>query len=142
MQQDNKIFTLGSITSLVFGVLVYPFLIYMYLMMRSDPLMTPYFTNFKYLATVIVFGSIVTGITVYKSSINIFPGRHFIRAILFGLGSTLGLYLYNNDLALVNAKPVKYSALYGAIAVILFIAMFIFIFWYAGKYYDVHPFNP
>lgn len=131
--QNKKLFTLGSITCLILGILIYGYFIWMFPLFRNNTLMVDYYQEFIELFIIILLSSFTTAILVYKNSLINFQNHHVARAILFGLGNLIGWTIYSAELQERNKKPVKNSFLYGTIAIILFILMIIFIFWYNTK---------
>lgn len=147
--KSEKVFTLGTIVSLIIGILLAAYFIWAYPKFDNNPSIEEYSVSFNKLFMAYLFGIATSFIGINSNSKKYYEKNHFWRALLYAPASFLSWTLYSAEVSdklyqESNHENEKFwqrrNAWYGVSALLIFILVLIFIFWYAIKFYGVEIF--
>ncbi len=148
--KKEKVITLGSIISLIIGILLAYYFIWSYPKFHTDPEMKEFVGGYNRIFQAYILGLFSSFWGVYTSSKSNYKRNHFWRALIYSPGSFFSWPFYSGELYDKRYRETDHShdkwwqknnPWYGVMAILVVILIFWFMFWYAAKYYDVHPFE-
>lgn len=131
---QDKLFTLGAVSSVIVGSIIYSLLIYGYKTVHNSLILEDYIPYADKLFWLIPLSSVYSFFYVYRQSQNFYSDNHLARAILFAIGNINGALFFTAEINARSVKQIKNSTIYGLIALLAFVIMLIAIFWYSKTY--------